>query len=191
MADQDVPEPLPVLLTKLAVAVQEENEARLRVYALKDRAYGPLGLFRRDCPHGRILHVRSTPYVTEADDFHRGDHIVVCHDPLRICLDCGLIEQSRLAEMFKDACPRDQRVRVGRDQKREDVLKRQGLTADRSVKFFTLKGTVRRRIDSTQLEDLIGRRSSDLHKGFLEPEQLYEFWRKYGQPKTLAQSPKE
>ncbi|MEA3249330.1 MAG: hypothetical protein U9Q03_03165 [Patescibacteria group bacterium] len=191
MVDKDVPEPLHVLLIKLSVAIEEEDKARARVYMLKSRVHGPLGLFRRACNHSRVLHVRSDPYTTEANDFHWGDYIVVCHDPRRICLDCGHVERAQLAERFTDNCPRELRIRVKKEGEREEVLKRRSVAADRSARFHTLTTKPKRRIDAEQMEEIVGQHPSNLANTYLEGEDLYALWLKYGQPDMVAQPPKE
>lgn len=184
---------LQVLLAKIFVADEESRRARARVYELKHRASKAWGELKRNCRHGRILHVRSLPYVTEANDFHGGNWIIACRAPRRICLDCGAVERVRLSERFTDDCPREFRVRAPKlgEKGREEKLQRQSVSADRSARFIELTARPKARITSEELEAIIGRRSYDLIGGCLEVEELYALWLKYGKPRALTPSQPE
>ncbi|MBU0625731.1 hypothetical protein KKF05_05330 [Patescibacteria group bacterium] len=185
----DVRKQLADCLREVHAAALAEEEARRRLYECKTRTAKILHEARKICRHKRCLHVESQAYITEANSFQAVD-IVVCNEPRRICLDCGLIEKGYLDARFKDDGSVSSWVRVEKNSSRKktkQLLADQEKLADQSARFSTMKDqpAVTITVEAVRKILFAGIRLSDACSGYLEPEDVYVLWLKYGAPITL------
>ncbi|MBU0625158.1 hypothetical protein KKF05_02340 [Patescibacteria group bacterium] len=176
-------------LSEVHAAALAEQEARRRLYERRALAAEPLHKVRKTCRHERCLQIESRAYVTEANSF-QAVNIVVCDEPRRICLDYGLVEKGCLDARFKDDGPMNSWVRIEKNSSRkktEQLLAGQKKLAEQLAQFSTMKDQPVATITAEVIKKSLfaGIRLSNAYSGYLEPEDIYALWLKYGAPITL------
>jgi hypothetical protein len=178
---------LPALVDSFMRANVKMGKAIKECKCAQENARQGLIEVSRSCRHQRVVQLKSRSFTSP----HHGQKAIISSKPIRICLDCGLVEHGKLDISFtinashKLACFK----KPLHEEELEPQLKRRSEQADSEAVFLKINPVEKRLLSDHEIQGISRRtlryffhQEGHYENRFLELDLLHLLWMSTGYP---------